>query len=141
MDIAKASLLSGVNNEAFRALIRFQMARADEYYLRAQPGISLLSADCHMAVRLSATLYRSILDRIRLNNFNVFTKRASVPLKTKLKTASLYWFMDQFKLHANDCTGIIRWHQGLVGAASARRFSRRSRTANSRSSGNALQGR
>jgi 15-cis-phytoene synthase len=99
---SEGELLAGVINESFRELIRFQIARAEEYYLRGQPGIALLSADCRLAVRLSATLYRCILDRIRLNNYNVFTKRASVPLQTKLKTASLYWFKDQFKMGVKD---------------------------------------
>ncbi len=98
----EADLLNGTINESFRALVHFQMERAEGYYMRAQPGISLLSADCRLAVGLSATLYRSILERIRLNSYNVFTKRASVPLQTKLKTASLYWFMDLCKMGVKD---------------------------------------
>lgn len=95
-------LMRGTINETFRDLLRFQMARADSYYQRSQPGIMLLSADCRLAVRLSGTLYRLILDRIHLNNYNVFTKRASVPLKTKLATASRYWFMAQRETYARD---------------------------------------
>ena len=99
---SEAELMSGVNNDAFRELVHFQIKRADQYYLRAQPGISLLSADCRMAVRLSSTLYRHILDRIRLNNFNVFTKRASVPLQTKLAAVPQYWFMTQLEMRAKE---------------------------------------
>ncbi len=97
---SEAELMSGVINDAFRELVRFQMIRVDEYYQRSQPGISMLSADCRMAVRLSSTLYRHILDRIRLNNFNVFTKRASVPLQTKLAAVPQYWFMQQLETRA-----------------------------------------
>ena len=93
-------LMRGVINDSFRELMRFQMARADDYYQRSQPGILLLSADCRLAVRLSGTLYRLILDHIHLNNYNVFTKRASVPLKTKVATASRYWFMAQREIYA-----------------------------------------
>jgi phytoene synthase len=95
---SEGELQSGVINEAFCELIRFQMDRASEYYRRSQPGISLLSADCRLAVKLSGTLYHQILDRIRLNNYNVFTKRASVPLQTKLAAASQHWFMEQFEI-------------------------------------------
>jgi 15-cis-phytoene synthase len=97
---SEAELMSGVINDAFRELVHFQMGRADEYYQRSQPGIAMLSADCRMAVRLSSTLYRHILDRIRLNNCNVFTKRASVPLQTKLAAVPQYWFMQQLEMRA-----------------------------------------
>jgi phytoene synthase len=92
---SECDLMHGVINDAFCELLRFQMARAEEYYQRAQPGIAMLNADCRLAVSLSSTLYRHILDRIRLNNYNVFTKRASVPLQTKLIAASQSWFMQQ----------------------------------------------
>ncbi|GER88503.1 phytoene desaturase [Dictyobacter vulcani] len=95
----EADLMAGVINDAFRELVRFQMGRADEYYQRGTLGIELLDADCRLAVRLSGTLYQRILDRICANNFNVFTMRASVPLQTKLMTASTHWFMQQFDLH------------------------------------------
>jgi phytoene synthase len=92
-------LMRSVINDAFCELLRFQMARAHDYYQRAQPGILLLDADCRLAVRVSSTLYRLILDRIHLNNYNVFTKRASVPLQTKLATASRYWFLTQREMY------------------------------------------
>ena len=95
---SEGELMSGVINEAFCELVRFQIVRADEYYRRSQPGIALLSTDCRLAVKLSGTLYHHILDRIRLNNYNVFTKRASVPLQTKLTAASQHWFMEQFEM-------------------------------------------
>ncbi len=96
---SEADLMDGVINDAFCRLVRFQIERADGYYRRAHPGITLLDADCRLAVRLSSTLYRGILDRIRLNDFNVFTMRASVPLKTKLMTVSTHWFMQQYEVY------------------------------------------
>lgn len=84
---SEADLLANTVNEAFRELIHYQMRRACDYYQRALPGIALLDADCRPAVRLSASLYQGILDRIHLNNYNVFTRRASVPLQTKIATA------------------------------------------------------
>jgi phytoene synthase len=87
-----------MGSEQVMAAYDYCITRADDYYRRSQPGISLLNPDCHLAVNLSGTLYRRILDHIRLNNYNVFTKRASVPLKTKLMAASQYWFMQQFEL-------------------------------------------
>ena len=99
-------LMAGVVNDAFCNLVRFQMARADDYYKRSQPGISLLSPDCRLAIRLSGTLYRGILDRIHINNYNVFTKRASVPLQTKLAAASQYWFLQQYETRVKNFHGV-----------------------------------
>lgn len=90
-------LMNNVINQSFCDLVGFEMARTEEFYQSAQPGISLLSPDCRLAVQISGTLYHDILDRIRLNNYNVFTKRANVPLQTKLVTASAHWFMQQFE--------------------------------------------
>lgn len=95
---SEAELMAGTVNEAFCELLRFQITRAEEYYLRAQPGIALLNQDCRLAVSLSGTLYHTILERIRLNEYNVFTRRASVPLKTKLVTASQQWVLQQFEM-------------------------------------------
>lgn len=97
---SEADVMNGVINEAFCELVRFQIARADDYYQRAQAGISLLSHDCRLAVSLSGTLYRHILERIRMNHYNVYTKRASVPLKDKLTAASRYWFRQYIEMHA-----------------------------------------
>lgn len=96
----EAELMDGVINDAFRDLLRFQMKRADEYYLRSLPGIELLNTDSRLAIRLSSSLYQRILDRICMNDFNVFTLRASVPMQTKLVTASTYWVLQQFDLYA-----------------------------------------
>ena len=92
-------LLRGIINDPFRALMHFEMERAEEYYQRGLPGIELLSADCRLAVRLSGTLYRRILERISANNYDVFTMRASVSLPTRLMTVSTQWFMQQFLSH------------------------------------------
>lgn len=94
----EGDLMAGVMNEAFRALVHYQIERADDYYRRALPGIAMLSADCRLAVRLSGSLYRNILERIRINNYNVFTKRASVPLKTKLAAIPQNWYMQRMEM-------------------------------------------
>jgi 15-cis-phytoene synthase len=93
---SEADLMAGVINDAFCALIYFQMQRADAYYCCSLPGIDLLNADCRLAIRLSGTLYRRILDCICANNFDVFTTRARVSLPTKVMTASSHWIMQQF---------------------------------------------
>ncbi|GHO43407.1 hypothetical protein KSX_15700 [Ktedonospora formicarum] len=88
---SEEDLRRGVINDPFRDLIHFQMRRTDEYFTKGRRGIELLSTDCQFSVRLSGLLYQRILDCICANGYNVFTKRASVPLQTKLMTASACW--------------------------------------------------
>ncbi len=93
----ETELMNGVINESFRQLVLFEMSRANEYYHRAKPGIDMLNLDCQLAVRLSSMLYSGILDRIHINQYNVFTKRASVPLKNKLAALSHCWVVQQMQ--------------------------------------------
>jgi phytoene/squalene synthetase len=50
-------------------------------------GIALLAPQSRYTVRLALSLYRGILGRIDANAFDVFTRRAYVPFRTKMLTA------------------------------------------------------
>ena len=76
-------LRAGVIDDRFRALIRFQMGRAEAYYLRAEPGIAMLHTDGRFAVRVAAEVYRGILREIERNGYDVFERRAVVPPSRK----------------------------------------------------------
>ncbi len=84
---AEQAILAGAVDERFAALMRFQIDRVRAMYREAEPGIALLAPGSRYAVRLALCLYRGILDRIEANRYDVFTRRAYVPLRTKLLTA------------------------------------------------------
>jgi phytoene synthase len=67
--------------------MQFQIARVRELYAEAEPGIALLSPESRYTVRLALSLYRRILTAIELNDYNVFSRRAYVPLRSKIATA------------------------------------------------------
>lgn len=69
----------GEQNAAFRELMQFQIARARGYYASAEPGIALLNHEGRFAVQVAADVYRQILRRIELANYDVFSERAVVP--------------------------------------------------------------
>ena len=77
-------LLRGVMNDNFLELMRFQIARAHDYYRRAEAGIGYLSPNCQFAICMAAHLYEGILAAIERNNYNVFTRRAFVALPRKI---------------------------------------------------------
>ncbi len=86
---SEARLMAGALDENFIALMRFQIARVRTMYEEAAPGIELLEPNSRFAVRMALSLYRRILDEIERNGYDVFTRRAFVPMRTKLRVAVL----------------------------------------------------
>jgi phytoene synthase len=83
----ESGIFEGLVDERFAALMRFQIERVRGLYAEAEPGIALLSPDSRYTVRLALSLYSRILRAIELNRYDVFTKRAYVPLRSKILTA------------------------------------------------------
>lgn len=83
----EADLLATTVDGRFVELMRFQIDRARRLYREAEPGIARLHPESRYTVRLALHLYRGILGAIEANNYDVFTKRAYVPLQAKILTA------------------------------------------------------
>ncbi len=83
----ESSVFEEVVDDSFVELMKFQIARCRELYTASEPGIAMLSPESRYTVRLALTLYRRILDAIEANRFDVFSKRAYVPLRSKLVSA------------------------------------------------------
>ncbi|SDT98172.1 phytoene synthase [Verrucomicrobium sp. GAS474] len=70
---------AGKTDDRFRALMRFEIERAREWYQKADPGIARLPNDgTRRTVWTMRLLYAAILDEIERNDFDVFTRRARV---------------------------------------------------------------
>lgn len=79
-------LAQGLHNSRFKALMEFEIERTEEYYQHAHSGIELLS-NGQWAVLSGLGIYRSILDDIRRNQYDVFTKRAGSSTLQKIIVA------------------------------------------------------
>jgi phytoene synthase len=88
-------LLKGVNDERWKALMRFQIRRAREYYEAAERGIRSLNPDSRWPVWSALLLYQGILDVIEANDHDVFGRRAHVPLPRKLLYLPVAWLRSQ----------------------------------------------
>jgi phytoene synthase len=77
-------LLAGVVNDNWRALMRFQVDRARQWFARSEAGVRWLAPDARWPVWASLRLYRGILDVIEQHDYDVFNKRAFVPRTGKL---------------------------------------------------------
>ncbi len=79
-------------SESFRELMRFQIARARNYYTSADKGIPMLSQDSQVPVRLARHNYARILDQIEANDYQVFTSRAHLSLTQKMAILPMVWW-------------------------------------------------
>jgi 15-cis-phytoene synthase len=77
-------ILNGRRDQAFQALMRYEIERARGLYEAAWDGIALLSPDGRLAIGAAAAIYRGILDKIEAIDYDVFARRAFVPLAEKL---------------------------------------------------------
>jgi len=66
-------------DDAWRALMRFEIDRARALYERADFGVDLLPASSARGIRAARVLYARILDVIEAADYDVFTTRARVP--------------------------------------------------------------
>lgn len=90
--VSEAQILSGCRDQRFRALMRFEIARAHQLYDEAWPGIALLSADSRFAIGAAATVYRGILGKIEANDYDVFAQRAHLSMAEKLRLLPGVWW-------------------------------------------------
>ena len=71
-------------DENFAEMMKFQIARARDYYRKSEQGIPLLEKDTRFTVLLASRIYARILDEIERQNYDVFKRRAHTTLWQKL---------------------------------------------------------
>ena len=81
--VDRPRLARGVADEPIRNLLAHEIARAHELYERARPGIELVAPASRDCLRTAFTLYSAILDEIERADYDVFTHRASVPVRRR----------------------------------------------------------
>ncbi|NET00781.1 MAG: phytoene synthase [Sphaerospermopsis sp. SIO1G2] len=92
---SEEELCRGVLDDRWRALMKFEIQRAREFYTQAEKGITYLSADARWPVWAASMLYGQILDVIESNDYQVFSQRAYVPKFRKLRTLPAAWLRSQ----------------------------------------------
>lgn len=80
-------LRHGVRDEAFRALMRFQVERARSYYERARPLAPLLDRPGRAVFLMMARTYESLLNEMERRDYDVFTRRIRIGRWRKLMLA------------------------------------------------------
>jgi 15-cis-phytoene synthase len=81
-----------VADERFRALMKFQINRAREYYAEAGKGLNMLTNDgSRSTVKMMSRIYAGILNEIENSNYDIYSKRHYVSTFSKVKmTMKIY---------------------------------------------------
>jgi phytoene synthase len=80
-------LMSSVYNEQFQALMRFECARAHEYYRKAKSYLAEDDKPLFSMARAMGNIYYLLLLRIERANYDVFTKRIRLASPIKFLVA------------------------------------------------------
>lgn len=82
----------------FIALMKYQIARAREYYEQSLPGIAMLHPSARPAVGAAALVYRAILDEIEAIDYQVYDQRAFTSGYKKLRMLpGILWQIKRIK--------------------------------------------
>ncbi len=85
-DLNADDLGRGTVDERWRRFMRFQIERAREYFQLGSKGLPLLRADgSRFCARLMARIYAGILDEIERRDYDVFSSRAYVRKRRKIR--------------------------------------------------------
>jgi phytoene synthase len=76
-DLTRDDLRPG--NPKVKPLIRYEVARAREHYAAAAPGITMLDPASQACMRTAFALYAGILDEVESADYDVVSRRATVP--------------------------------------------------------------
>jgi phytoene synthase len=89
--VSAADLLQRRDSEAFAALMRFQAARARDFYARAMDALPAADRRAQRPGLIMAAIYRTLLDEIERDGFRVLRQRTSLTPLRKLWVAWKTW--------------------------------------------------
>jgi phytoene synthase len=89
--VTRADLERRVVDERFRNALRFQIQRVRDLEESSRPGIALLDPASQPCIEAARILYCGIVDEVERIDYNVFDRRASVPLHRRLSVAGPAW--------------------------------------------------
>jgi len=90
-------LLKGEINNQWKALMKFQLNRARDWFQKSEDGIKWLSSDARWPVWTSLRLYRGILDSIERLDYDVFNNRAFVKNSVKAFEIPISFLISRIK--------------------------------------------
>lgn len=91
--VRKEEMLAGRPSGRWRDFMKFQVDRARQQYVLAEPGIRQLPSEgARLATWLMRGLYAGILDPIEASEYDIFSRRHSLSLGNKLRRGVGIWW-------------------------------------------------
>jgi phytoene synthase len=94
--VSEADIMQLHFTPAFVELMKFEAARARQYYAQAAPLIGMIEPDSRATLAVMIGIYGGLLDRIEATGFNVFAGRVRLSAGKKLWIVAQNWM----KYHA-----------------------------------------
>jgi phytoene synthase len=85
-------LKSGMEDDNFRRLMRFEAERTRQYYIESAPLMGLIEKKSRRSLWALREIYLHLLTRIEQADFNVLSRRINVPTSTKVRLLMTAWF-------------------------------------------------
>ena len=89
--VTRSVLEARVATDDVKRAIAEQVARVRALEERSRSGISLLSPDSQPCIDAARVLYCGIVDEVERQDFDVFVRRATVPMTRRLSVAGRAW--------------------------------------------------
>jgi phytoene synthase len=90
--VTEEQIMNGIVDDNYKALIQFEIDRAEGYYKAAQSGIAMLSSVARFPTQAALEIYRQILIRLEANGYDNLTKRAYVSKTEKFSMLPGIWW-------------------------------------------------
>jgi phytoene synthase len=90
-DLTRADLERRVVDDRVRGLLKYQIARVRRLEQSAKPGIAMLDPASQPCIEAARILYCGIVDQVEAIDYQVFTRRATVPWSRRLAVAVPAW--------------------------------------------------
>jgi phytoene synthase len=76
--IREEDIAQGRLTDNWRQFMKFQIDRTRQLYKESWPGVKMLEREGQLAIGAASVFYSGILDEIEKNDYDVFTRRASL---------------------------------------------------------------
>ena len=89
--ISETDIELGKVTPRWRQFMKFQIDRTRKLYEESWEGVKMLDREGQLAIGAASVFYQGILDQIENNDYDVFTKRASLSATEKLRRLPTLW--------------------------------------------------
>jgi phytoene synthase len=89
--ISEADIAEGRVTDNWCQFMKFQIDRTHQLYKVLWEGVKMLEREGQLAIGAAFTFYSGILDEIEKNNYDIFTKRASLSAWKKVSHVPPLW--------------------------------------------------